>query len=102
MHDTRRKQAEAIWWAGVQAVQPSHCIPTELEQLRTTVGNWNPHRHYLVIGGGKAGAAMAQATERFLLQQGIPASHIKGWVNVPEGSLPDKLQCIHLHSARPP
>lgn len=101
MHESRRKQAEAIWRAGVAAVQPSHCIPTELEQLRATCGNWNPQRHYLVIGGGKAGAAMAQATEAYLLKQGIPASHITGWVNVPEGSTPDKLQCIHLHPARP-
>lgn len=102
MHDSGRKQAEAIWRAGVAAVQPSHCIPAELEQLRKTCGNWSPQRRYLVIGGGKAGAAMAQATERFLLQQRIPPSHITGWVNVPEGSSPDKLQCIHLHPARPP
>lgn len=102
MYDSGRKQAEAIWRAGVAAVQPSHCIPAELEQLRKTCGNWSPQRRYLVIGGGKAGAAMAQATERFLLQQRIPPSHITGWVNVPEGSSPDKLQCIHLHPARPP
>jgi len=34
---------------------------------------------------------MAQTTEAFLLQQGIEAARIKGWVNVPEGSQQTKL-----------
>jgi len=100
-HESGRLQAETIWRAGVEAVQPRHCIPQELGLLEELVRGWSPERHYLIIGGGKAGAAMAQATEAFLLQQGIPAAKIKGWVNVPEGSQPTKLQCVHLHPARP-
>ena len=100
-HENGRLQAETIWRAGVEAVQPRHCIPQELGLLEALVRGWSPERHYIIIGGGKAGAAMAQATEAFLLQQGIPATKIKGWVNVPEGSQPTKLECVHLHPARP-
>ena len=100
-HESRRLQAEMIWRAGVEAVQPRHCIPHELGLLEESVRGWSPERHYIIIGGGKAGAAMAQATEAFLLHKGIPANKIKGWVNVPEGSQPTKLQCVHLHPARP-
>lgn len=115
MHNSQasgREQAEAIWRAGVEAVQPHHCIPAEMAQLRETVGGWSPDREYVVVGGGKAGAAMAQATEGFLLQQGIPASQINGWVNIPEvdhstpGSSSQERDPattrIHLHPARPP
>jgi len=101
-HESGRLQAQAIWRAGVEAVQPSHCIPHELGLLEESVRGWSPDRSYLIVGGGKAGAAMAQATEAFLLHKGIPPAKITGWVNVPEGAQPSKLQCVHLHPARPP
>lgn len=100
-HESGRLQAEAIWRAGVEAVQPRHCIPYELGLLEESVRGWSTDRHYLIVGGGKAGAAMAQATEAFLLGKGIPPGKITGWVNVPEGSQPTRLQCVHLHPARP-
>lgn len=100
-HENGRLQAETIWRAGVEAVQPRHCIPHELGLLNESGSGWTSHRNYLIIGGGKAGAAMAQAAETFLLQQGIPTSRISGWVNVPEGSQHSTLQCVHLHPARP-
>lgn len=96
-----RIRALEIWQAGVNAVQPARCMPHFLSTLASQVGHWPPKKSYVVVGGGKAGAAMAQATETVLLQQGIPASNIKGWVNVPEGSQHRSLQCIHLHAARP-
>lgn len=101
-HESGRLQAETIWRAGVEAVQPGHCIPYEMALLEDAVRGWSPDRNYLIVGGGKAGAAMAQATEAFLLGKGIPASKITGWVNVPEGAQPSKLQRVHLHPARPP
>jgi len=104
MHNSQesgRLRAESIWRAGVEAVQPRHCIPHELGLLEKSVNGWSPERDYLIIGGGKAGAAMAHATESFLLQQGIPSDRITGWVNVPEGSETARLQCVHLHPARP-
>ncbi|HQR06538.1 MAG TPA: DUF4147 domain-containing protein [Gemmatales bacterium] len=101
-HESGRFQAQAIWRAGVEAVQPRQCIPHELALLEESVRGWSPDRSYLIVGGGKAGAAMAQATEAFLLGKSIPPDKITGWVNVPEGSQPTKLQCVHLHPARPP
>ncbi|MFT3883464.1 MAG: DUF4147 domain-containing protein [Gemmatales bacterium] len=100
-HESGRLQAEAIWRAGVEAVQPRHCIPHELSLLEELVRGWSPDRSYLIVGGGKAGAAMAQAAEAFLLGKGIPPNKITGWVNVPEGSQPSQLQCVRLHPARP-
>jgi glycerate 2-kinase len=100
-HESGRMQAEAIWRAGVEAVQPGYCIPQELSLSEESVRGWSPDRSYLIVGGGKAGAAMAQATEAFLLDKGIPPDRITGWVNVPEGSKPTRLQCVHLHPARP-
>jgi len=101
-YQERRRTTERIWWAGVRAVQPPQCIPAALEALRPAVEDWRLDRSYLVIGGGKAGAAMAQVTERWLLDQGIPPDRLRGWLNVPEGSSPGRLQCITLHPARPP
>jgi glycerate 2-kinase len=90
----RRQQVEAIWRAGVAAVQPAHCV-REAFLGRAT------NRQVVVIGGGKAGSAMAQAAETCLLEQGMPAYQITGWVNVPEGSKLDVTQHITLHPARP-
>jgi hydroxypyruvate reductase/glycerate 2-kinase len=100
MHvEQRREQAKQIWWAGVRAAQPASCIPAALEALRPLLQNQRP---VLVIGGGKAGAAMGLATERWLLENGIPEARIHGWINVPEGSSPSNLNRVHLHPARPP
>lgn len=100
-YEQGRNRAREIWQAGVRAVQPACCMPRFLGALAIQVQSWSPKQTYLIIGGGKAGAAMAQAAEEFLLQQGIPAKQIAGWVNVPEGSENRSLQCVHLHAARP-
>lgn len=100
-YSERRKEAEHIWRAGVAAVQPAQCIPSELAQLSNVVGGWSPSREYMIIGGGKAGSAMARAAETFLLQQRIPPDRLAGWVNVPEGSPLDVTSRVHLHPARP-
>lgn len=102
MHNPElRKQAADIWMAGVNAVKPQGCVPTALRELAREVGGWRADREYLIIGGGKAGAAMGKSAEEFLFQAGIPSSNIKGWLNVPEGSRPEKLRSVHLHPARP-
>ncbi|HMP17934.1 MAG TPA: DUF4147 domain-containing protein, partial [Gemmatales bacterium] len=101
MHDSARKQAEAIWRAGVRAVQPANCVPAALRPLAALTQGWQANKPYRVNGGGKAGAAMAQATESFLLSQGIPGENLEGWVNIPEGSAVAALQRIHLHPSRP-
>lgn len=100
-YEQGRIRAREIWQEGVRAVQPAHCMPRFLSAIAAQVRAWSARQNYLVLGGGKAGAAMAQAAEEFLLQQGIPAAQITGWVNIPEGSEHRSLRCIHLHAARP-
>jgi hydroxypyruvate reductase/glycerate 2-kinase len=54
-------------------------------------------RRILVVGGGKAGAAMSLAVEELLSQH---LDRVTGWVNVP-AEVVRPLQRIHLHAARP-
>lgn len=100
-YESRRHKAQRIWQAGVDAVQPQHCIPAALEELTDAVGGWKANRPVLVIGGGKAGSAMARAVERDLLRRGVPPTQLTGWINVPAGGSSEPIQCIHLHTARP-
>jgi glycerate 2-kinase len=100
-HEERRRKAERIWWAGVRAVQPANCVSAAMESLQAKVQDWRSDRDYRIIGGGKAGAAMAQAAEAWLLKHGVPPERIAGWVNVPEGSQPGRLERVMLHPARP-
>ena len=55
-HPTPRDLLSALFDAAVQAAQPAHCIPRFLPAP--------PKGRTLVIGAGKASAAMAQALER--------------------------------------
>jgi glycerate 2-kinase len=89
LHDYR-SDAQAIWWAGVRAVDPAHLVRQALGSLDlTTTGR------ILVTGCGKAGAAMTQA-----LVESLPNQNLVGWVNVPEGHAPN-VGPITLHPARP-
>jgi hydroxypyruvate reductase/glycerate 2-kinase len=89
-----RDYARAIWDAAVAAVRPEPLVRQALLSLGVTVG---AARRVLVVGAGKAGAAMSAAVESTL------AAHldkIEGFVNIPAGSeIP--LRKIRLHAARP-
>jgi hydroxypyruvate reductase/glycerate 2-kinase len=88
-----RTVAEAIWWAGVRAVDPAALVERHLAgepQLRTA-------GRLLVVGGGKAAAGMAAGVER-ALADALP--RVEGLVNVPAG-VQVPLQRIRLHVARP-
>src|SRR5262249_35257013 len=92
----RREHARRIWQAGVAAVQPSRCVPAALMHL-TGFPPLSSFESILVVGGGKAGAAMSQALEEVLPQLGVNLGSVRGWVNVPkETVLP--LRSIHLHA----
>jgi hydroxypyruvate reductase/glycerate 2-kinase len=91
------KDARAIWQAAVDAAQPGELIraafsdsgPAVLESLKTA-------RRILVVGAGKAGAAMSAAVEDVLADR---LDRIEGVVNVPAESV-RTLRAIRLHAAR--
>jgi glycerate 2-kinase len=85
-----RAEAQAIWWAGVKAVDPALLVRKALAQIQLP----NAGR-VLVTGCGKAGAAMTQA-----LVESLPNHNLVGLVNVPEGHSPN-IGPIILHPARP-
>ena len=130
-----RRDALQIWRAGVDAVLPRRLVPQclRVEGQSLLIGNdvipLDAIRRIVVVGGGKAGAGMAEAVETALgpelmaekqLGTGgstsvgmLPfaprknatfaerkATILAGWVNVPADCV-RPLQRIHLHAARP-
>jgi hydroxypyruvate reductase/glycerate 2-kinase len=95
-----REDARAIWWAGVEAVQPRRCLDEHFHGFGVPVESLAQYDRILVVGGGKAGAAMAEALEHLLERHDVPLSKVSGLVNVPnETVIP--LKAIKLHPARP-
>jgi hydroxypyruvate reductase/glycerate 2-kinase len=92
-----REQAQAIWEAGVASVRPRDLIPATFADsalpVREAVRN---ARRIIVIGAGKAGAAMSAALEEALPEY---LDRIEGIVNVP-AELCRPLRRIRLHPAR--
>lgn len=102
-----REHARAIWQAAVDAVNP-------FELVRATLSQPGPElsaalaqaERILVVGGGKAGAAMAAGVEAALVDR---LDQVTGVLNVPAS--PDSQPCspeerhkrkaIRLHAARP-
>jgi len=90
--------AKAIFAAAVDAVRPE---PLVAEAVQSFPSEWlqalarDPR--ILVVGGGKAGAAMAAGLEAALLER---SEKVVGLVNVPEGSR-RPLKRIRLVPARP-
>ena len=85
-----RAEAQAIWWAGVHAIDPALLVRNALATLDVRATG-----RVLVTGCGKAGAAMTQA-----LVETLPNHNLVGLVNVPEGH-PPNIGPITLHPARP-
>jgi glycerate 2-kinase len=89
-----RRHARAIWQAAVAAVDPFELVRAALRKLE-------PHlaaaERILVVGGGKAGAAMAAGVEAALSDY-LP--RLAGVVNVPAETI-RPLSVIRLHAARP-
>lgn len=104
------RDALDIWLAGVRAVQPHTLIQRKfrLEHLRLVIDDvceidLGSLRRLIIVGAGKASAAMAVALHHQILSR-IPAKKcpsIIGWINSPEGTFHDQLPNIQLHSARP-
>jgi hydroxypyruvate reductase/glycerate 2-kinase len=89
-----RVHARSIWQAAVDSVRPDTLVRAALADLRPDLA---VGRRILVVGAGKAGAAMAETIEEAL--PGL-LPRIEGIVNVPAGAV-RPLQAIRLHAARP-
>jgi len=88
---TLRRQALAIFKAGLRAANPADGVATRL--AREDLGRY---RHIYVVGAGKAGASMARAAERVLGRR-IAC----GLLNVKDGHLAP-LRRIELHECGHP
>ncbi len=95
-----REHAFSIWQTAVDAVRPESLINATLEDSNWPIRNTlESAKRILVIGGGKAGVAMAKAVEHELTAL---LDRVEGIVNVPgspEGF--PKMEKIQLHVARP-
>lgn len=94
----------SIWQAGVKAVRGGEAIgrsitlDTEALQLGDLRIPRQSFDRLLVVGGGKATAAMAAG----VLQQLSAHLPIRGWINVPAGTAEDlPASGIHICEARP-
>lgn len=88
-----RALAEAIWWAGVRAVDPALLVE---QAVRSEPALYQAPR-IIVVGAGKAGAGMAAGVEKALADR---LDRLVGLINVPTG-LTAPLHRIRLHAARP-
>ncbi len=96
-----RDKARSIWQAAVDAVRPQRLIPAALGGNSPLHQELAQARRLLVVGAGKAGAAMAEAVEEALPDL---LDRMHGLVNVPadpSGDVGKNLRRIRLHPARP-
>jgi hydroxypyruvate reductase/glycerate 2-kinase len=89
--------ALAIWRAAVDAVRPGDLIPAHIRGDRRLQDAITRAKRILVVGAGKAGAAMAEAMEAAI---GEHLDKVTGIVNVPADAI-RPLKRIVLHAARP-
>ena len=100
-----RKDALAIWQAGVAAVDSERLVANvlSLDSTALTIAGHSIPLDKLgrcvVVGAGKAGAGMATAVQTFFESHGL-LDRLTGWVNVPADCV-RPLPNIHLHPARP-
>lgn len=93
-----REQARAIWQAAVDAVDPFALVRDALTHPGPELGAaLAATERILVVGGGKAGAAMAAGVESALTDQ---LKKLSGVVNVPAETV-RPLHSIRLQAARP-
>ncbi|MEO8269072.1 MAG: DUF4147 domain-containing protein, partial [Aureliella sp.] len=115
-----RDDAIQIWRAGVEGVTPARLFreKVQLDGTRLIVEGGGPEpleielaavRRLIVVGAGKAAAAMAIALQQVVIDRlaiSLPELEIEGWINVPADtfSLEDTkaLKQIQLYAARPP
>lgn len=87
----------AIWHAAVDAVRPGALLPKAVRDNSALQQAVVSAKRILVVGAGKAGAAMSEALESALVDH---IDKITGIVNVPADAV-RPLKRIRLHAARP-
>ena len=75
-----REHAQIIWRSAVDAVRPGPLLAGAVQQF---AGLLRDAPRIVVMGAGKAGAAMSVALEEALVGQ---LDKVVGWVNVPAGT----------------
>ncbi|HEY2410820.1 MAG TPA: DUF4147 domain-containing protein [Pirellulaceae bacterium] len=101
-----RSDALAIWQAGVAAVHSDRLVRdnVRLDGEWLVIGDetidLSKIGRIAVVGAGKAGTGMAAGLEQALGPKVLNDKQVHGWVNVPADCV-QKLQCMHLHAARP-
>lgn len=90
--------ALSIWHAAVDAVRPGDLVPAHVRGDAGLKAALAGAQRVLVVGAGKAGAAMSEALESAL---GEGVNKVTGIVNVPADAV-RPLERIVLHPARPP
>jgi len=98
--------AREIWLAGVAAVRADNLIAQtvsiegRLLSIADNAFNLDDFDSVLIVGAGKAAAAMTMALERVFIGH-LP---VRGWVNVPEGTFDDEKASqsnVRIFPARP-
>lgn len=93
-----REDALAIWQAAVAAAKPEDLLRRALADPSSPINDLlRQAPRILVMGGGKAGAAMSAAVEEILADA---LDRMEGVVNVPAETV-RPLRAIQLHAARP-
>lgn len=100
-----RSDAEAIWKAGVAAVDSARLVRAVVKRDESVLEVCGESfdlaslGRLIVVGAGKAGAGMASGLEEALGAELLDAK-VEGWINVPADCV-RPLRRIHLHTARP-
>jgi hydroxypyruvate reductase/glycerate 2-kinase len=93
-----RQHARAIWDAAVAAVRPDVLVREAVSSPHSPLAQaLATARRVIVVGGGKAGAAMTAGLEVGLADR---LDRVTGIVNVPAEAV-QTLRSIRLHAARP-
>lgn len=108
------RDALSIWQAGVDAVRGDRLVERSLSIRGNTlrISDLDPFSlegvdRLIVLGGGKASAAMASALESIWIVDGPSSIELMGWINAQRGSYDESpeaaaIRRIHIHPAREP
>jgi len=95
-----RDTAAAIWATAIAAVDPARLVPRAVETMHGGALDLTGVDRIVVVGGGKAAAAMAAGVERMLGPERLARHRVTGLVSVPEGC-GQRLERVEVRETRP-